>query len=394
MQGDKTRVYLERSKSSPISLSLDRRGYLSQNDPFFQIIPVIGQLKSLFTRGNHIQDIIARLIHPAPLLEELSICGGYGSGPRSDPVLTTALFGGGLSSLRSLHLRYISTELPWRNMVNLTSFTLARVPPGDVSVRQLLDFFESVPQLHEVDLLYATPIPGAQDGRLVSLSCLKQVGVTSRASNSVLLNQLLIPVGAKLASRVDISHSLIEDHFPKSLQNFRNFSDFTAIRLLAGQYISMEFSGPNGQVSVVSGLSQHDLPTLALESLAHFDTSKTEHLNIGYGKYQFSDLLSRVLLPMRGLRTLTLSCETPHSFIHALDPGTSSSGAVVCPNLEELVVENWRTPDIKSLIGVVAARELRGTKLGFVRITSRGVHEADELELRKHVLRVEFGQSR
>jgi len=49
---DKTLVYLEHSKPSPIDVSLDRSKELHSNDPFIQIIPhSIGQLKSLSIYG-------------------------------------------------------------------------------------------------------------------------------------------------------------------------------------------------------------------------------------------------------------------------------------------------------------------------------------------------------
>lgn len=73
---DKTLVYFERSKSSPINLSLRKKGELSFHDPFFQITPhVIRRLKSLSVQGmlEDLQDIAAHLSHPAPLLEDVSI---------------------------------------------------------------------------------------------------------------------------------------------------------------------------------------------------------------------------------------------------------------------------------------------------------------------------------
>ena len=147
---DKTRVYLERSKSSPIRLQIDREDGLSPHDPLFQVIPhTISRLKSLSMKitPESISEIATHLSHPAPLLEDLSIDCGYEFEPWDNPVLTTSLFDGNLSSLRILDLRYVRTALPWRNMVNLTSFALGVTPPGEVSMGQLLDFFESSPRL-------------------------------------------------------------------------------------------------------------------------------------------------------------------------------------------------------------------------------------------------------
>jgi hypothetical protein len=101
--------------------------------------------------------------------------------------------------------------------------------------------------------------------------------------------------------------------------------------------------------------SRVDKTCLVLESLDHFDTSKVERLEIDCHDSPSSDPPYRALLPMERLRTLTLyHCASPHIFIHALHPTVSSSGTVVCPELEELVIvldsDNGML-DMKSVIG-------------------------------------------
>jgi len=90
---EKTRIYLERSKSSPVDLSLIRNQGISPDDPFFQIIPhATGRLRSLPMMGpsENIQ-VITHLSHPAPLLENLSIC--YKGGTlHHHPALPSTLF--------------------------------------------------------------------------------------------------------------------------------------------------------------------------------------------------------------------------------------------------------------------------------------------------------------
>ena len=233
--GDKAHVYLERSKSSPINLSVRRNGDLSPSDPFFQIIPhVIGRLKSLSVRfwkaPGTLQDITAHLSRPAPLLEKLLIHGGY-YGRNRNVVLPSTLFNGELSSLRTLDLQSIRTGLPWRNMINLTSFTLAYASPCKLSIGQFLDFIESAPRLRIVHLRFATLTHDAQYGRLVSPAHLKEIVISGRGPPSLLLNHLVIPVGAELITQVEFDAPVIEDHLPKSLDNLRNFSDFTTIEL-------------------------------------------------------------------------------------------------------------------------------------------------------------------
>ena len=86
-------------------------------------------------------------------------------------------------------------------MVNLTSFTLGYMLPGEVSAKNLLDFFESAPRLRTINLLSATPTSSARNGRLVSLAYLERMVIIRGGSSSFLLSHLLIPVGAKLATK-------------------------------------------------------------------------------------------------------------------------------------------------------------------------------------------------
>ena len=397
VNADKTRVYLERSRSSPINLSLDRDDDMSPCDPFFQTIQhAIGRLKSLSIKGTPgiLQDITARLSGPAPLLEELSVHGGCQYARHLNPVLTPALFDGNLSSLRKLRLEYVRTKLPWRNMVNLTSFVLTHTLPDEVSVGRLLDFFESAPQLHKVELYYATQTSGVHDERLVSLECLKRMDITG-GKPYLLLDHLLIPVGAEVTMQGDLFGPLIEDHLPTPLGNLRNLPNFTTVELYAGQpYSYIKFRGPNGKVKVIARISRVDRTCSLLESLARFDTSKTERLKIESGNSPTSDPAYQALLPMKDLRTLTLYlCASTYTFVRALDPHTSSSGVLICPKLEDLVIEHRGPLDIKNVIGMAAARASRGAKLKSIRIINRQglVHpRTDVIELGKHVLRVEF----
>ena len=124
---DQAHVYLERSKSLPVNLSLYTKDRLPPYHPFFKILPhAIGRLGSLSigVMPGDLQAIATNLSHPAPLLEKLSICCDSGYDVHRNPVLTPALLNGDLPSLRKLRLECVRTELPWRNMVNLTSFRL------------------------------------------------------------------------------------------------------------------------------------------------------------------------------------------------------------------------------------------------------------------------------
>ena len=394
----KAKVYLKRSNSSPINLLLcgDNRPPLDDpfpGDPSLRIISqAIGRLKSLTTSGTpgYIQDVTTHIFHPAPLLEYLSMTSRHGEGPHRDPLLISTHFDGDLSSLRTLRLECVRTELPWRNMVNLTSLRLVRTSP--VSVRRTLDFFENAPHLREVELWSVTQIPSAENGRLVSLACLKRMDITGGGSSSPLLDHVLIPAGACLTASVDLPAPSITHRTSRFLDDLKNLPGFTTIQLYGDEaYPRMKFGGPGGEVTLIVITPHDNEACFILESLAHFDTSKTERLTIDINDTSSRDLLHQTLLPMKDLRTLTLAfCVTPHILIHALHPIMSLSTVVLCPNLEELVINHWQKPDLKDVIGMAAARESRGAGLKLVRTVSQ-VKSIDVLKLKNYVLRVECG---
>jgi hypothetical protein len=396
---NQTRVYLERAKSLPINLSLWINS-LPPCHPFFEVIPyAVGRLKSLSIEGELrcLEDFTNHLSHPTPLLQKLSIRGECHFWPPYSPVFAPTFFGGDLSSLRELTLESICTQLPWRNMVNLTSLLLAHVWVGKGSVKPLLDFLESAPRLRKVVLL-VTPTYGAQSGRLVSLPCLERMKITGGDSAPLLLNHLLIPVGADLKIEVDLPDPPIKDHPPRFLDNLRNLTNFTGVHLhiYRNHHTRMRFNGPNGTVGMIPRSPRIDRTCLALESLDLFDTSTVEQLKIDSYQCPPSDRFYRALLPMKHLRTLTLHhCASPHTFVHALHPIMSSSGAVVCLELEELVIvldSDRGTFDMKDVIRVAAARASRGAKLKSIRIIGRDQPaQAGVSELEKHVLDVACG---
>ena len=64
---------------------------------------------------------------------------------------------------------------------------------------QLLGFFKSAPHLRKIDLLFTTLISGGENGRLVSLDHLENMRILNCGPTSILLDNLVIPAGAKLA---------------------------------------------------------------------------------------------------------------------------------------------------------------------------------------------------
>ena len=295
-----------------------------------------------------------------------------------EPCDLTTLFDGDLSSLRNLCLLTRCTELPWRNMVNLTSFLLCFTPHGGISTTPLLDFFEGAPHLQEVGLCFISPTPINQNRRLVSLTCLRKLFIRDRQPTSLLIGHLLIPVGASLHTEIEF-HSRVEDHLPQSLDNLRNLANFTQLRLrLEDPGLVVEFVGPNGEVSITSTYSMVVPTGVVREFLDWFDTSTVEVLEITSHDHLPQDLAYRLLLPMKSLSTLTISpCNTLCPFIHALNPDVNLEGVLVCPRLEKLVFGTSEEEELDTE-GMEVARAARGAKVELVQITLDGVSDGED----------------
>jgi len=339
---------------------LERYSDLLPDDPFLLVVPhAIVRLKSPTMRGmpKILQETATQLSHPAPVLETLSISSHLDCSPQSGYMITTALFGGDLSSLRELTLLRVRTELPWRNMVNLTLFTLGYAWPGTkFSPRHLLNFFESAPRLRKIRLCYATPTFDAERGRLVSLPRLERMRILGGRPPHLLLDHLLIPVDAKLTALVD---SLDSIHLPRSFDCRRVPSKFRIHLHVRGFYPSIRFGGFSWETRMVPATPQATATCKALESL------KVERLRIAGGDLMLhpgSDIY-QVLFPIGNLRTLTISgCKYLSSFVHFLE----ISG--LCHELEECVLDprgDKEKFDIRNAIGLAVARR---TRLKSVRI--------------------------
>jgi hypothetical protein len=356
-------------------MSRDRR--LLPDDPFFKIdLRAVNRLRSLEIQvsPNSIEDITLQLSHPAPLLESLTMEFNLNQPPLC-PEIPTALFDGDLSSLRELELRCVRTRLPWRNMVNLTSFALEFVPPGFISVTELLDFFECAPHLREIGLSSVPLVYGERNERVVSLTSLENFTVHGSEQTSPLIGHLSIPVGASLETRIE-QHSRIEDHLPRSLDNLKNFLNFSQV-LLHVEVWSWEIrlTGPNGHAHITSNNSLAFMSVLVPEFLTWFKTSTIDRLEVTNTTHLARNIIFQLLLPMRALRTLTIAGrETLASFISALDPDMNPQNTPVCPRLKELVIRTngERGLNVDSVMRMRVARARRGAKLESVRIVGGG----------------------
>ena len=235
---DKTNTYIQRSKGSPLEISLVAPQYAHHLKARNLILPLIHRFKTLKLSGSsrHFLELTQHFCSPAPLLEKLDI-QLY---DETHAAIENTIFGGNLSSLRELRLCGILIDLPWQNMTNLTTFDFRQVPGDKISATQLLDFLEHSPLLREIKLMDSLPYSSnALARRTVSLHHLRLLRIRARPAHSILLNHLHIPIGASITQEFnyDCETSPVPGYFPKSLDHLDNISHITSINLRIGSGI-------------------------------------------------------------------------------------------------------------------------------------------------------------
>ena len=403
MNVDKTRTYIQRSKSSPLELSLkNREGASYLDEATLLVVPHIRRLKSLTVHANVLPSVLRNCCCHAPPLEKLGVCV---AGPKN-PVLDSAPPNGDLSSLGTLCVRGVITHLPWRNLRNLRVFTLASRPPGR-SVTQLLDILESAPLLHTVDL--EDSVPDSSDAppeRIVPLCYLKTFTLSADPPHPILLNHLSIPVGASMISWIVFSgeESPLPDYPPEGSPNFRNLSCITSINLSFRVIRKfMRLSGPSGSLHLFAyweGEGETDLSSYIVDhrvlcSLSPPILSGAQRLSVS--KYRHSHpTKSRRLSGFSG----PLLCEQsskahldqmPHPPFHShLEPRRKLVQTHV---VSERVLYNESPYHFfnEHLVNMAKNRASRGAKLSSISIVGLGgsVPGREMLKLRGHVVYLE-----
>ena len=403
---DKTRIYIERSKSSPLEVYVwGDHNIPFPSDAFLLTIPHLSRLRSLsiFGPSGDLADIINQHLHcPAPSLEKLKI--SFTGAPR--PIEGTT-FDGDLSSLRELRLSGVLTNLPWVNFPNLTTFYFRSVPSDKVSVTQLLDFFEHAPLLSNVTLSEASPTASdAPLGRVVALPHLKLLKIRAEPVYSVLLKHISIPSGAVLILDFYFYDDMspIPVCLPKPFDNLKNILPITSIKLLCDPALSLRLHGPNGGLYILGNRIGVPTPSFhlyhrGLRSLKHFPISSTESLTIGtysLGQPQRIEgsATYQTLFLMKALRTLTLTDCFNATFVSALDPSQNPSGTLLCPKLEELTLYIKKKEQfcIEELLEMTKERDSKGARLSAIGVVSAEafVSAKEVLKLRDHVTWVEY----
>ena len=330
---DQTRVYLERSKTSPLDIHLNEGDFL--NDAFLLTVPHLYRLGSLSLSGS--PNDLLRLIHHlgcrSPLLKTLSliVADDY-----VDLTLQDSIFGGDLSSLHTLHLDGVITNLAWENMSNLRTFRLCYIPDDDISVTQLLDFFERAPLLHETRLECAFPDSSdAPLGRVVPLPNLKHLVIIALHTLHTVLNHLLTPTGASISQAFSVidTQSPIHLHLPKNLKNLNHLSNITSVNFRFDLGPCLLFGGPSGRHKMLCDRDSQvvRIPTgtghQIFLSLDVLNISTVEKLAIAHWEFATSSSVEvekssiyRIFHLMNNLRTLTLTVCLNLPFVLALNP--------------------------------------------------------------------------
>jgi hypothetical protein len=403
---DRTRVYLERSKTSPLDICLGGKGRAPfLHDAFLLTLPHRDRLKNLYITAlpNDLVELTKHFSHcRAPLLEKLRIH----SFSMDSPTIQAAIFDGDPSSLRELHLSGVFINLPRKTLSNLTTFNFLNVPRRKRSVTRLLDFFEQAPVLRKVTLYNAFPdTPDAPQGRIVSLPHLKLLHINDQPVHSILLNHLPIPPGTSLILEFyGDGESPISAYLPSTSSNLGNLSHVTSINLRCWPKMSIRLKGPDGGLYVrdyhwfdnAASLSVGDR---VLRSLDHFSISATRRLTVTHyitpapPEIEKSPICQTLLL-INSLRTLTLTDCLNIPFIFALNPNRIPSKVIICPELEELVLY-IKTRDrfcSDELLEMVKERDSRGAKLSIITIAcpQEFVPAREVDKLRGHVSSVEY----
>jgi len=407
MDFDKTRTFIQRSKSSPLDIFLemhkDEDTYL--DDAFLLVTPHIHRIKYLAIYADAMPDAVRHLHCHAPLLEELDIdltCTTHA------PVLDSALFKGDLSSLRELGLSGVVTHLPWNNLANLTTFDLRSCRPGRDFITRLLDFFENAPLLRTIMLEDSIPeSSNAPPGRMVSLPHLHIFAITANPAHSILLNHLCIPIGVLLVLGFSFNggESPLREYLPETTANLGNLAHITAINLHLGltqKFVRMK--GPSGELCIHARWEDKNITpyTMDRQILHSLDLSillSTSRLAVArYNNPRPTEIekcpVFQTLSSTKNLRTLVLTKCNNLPFILALNPNEAPSNTILCPNLEELVlyIELQDQFCIEPLVSMAKGRASRDAKLSSIKIVGVGelVPGKEMFKLRAHVEHVHY----
>ena len=397
---DKTRTFIERSKSSPLNIYASNvNGETFLDDALSLVIPHIPRLKSLSFNFDAIPETLRNFHCHVPLLEVLEICI---NSPQAQ-ILDIPLLNGDLPSLRTLSLIGDVIQLPQKKMSSLKEFCLS-CTPGRVTVTQSLNFLKSAPLLHTINI--GDSIPNSSDSpseRIVTLGHLKALDITTDMAHQI-CKHLRIPAGVSFS----VSAPIRNEAFPPlellrgTSPNIENLSHITTIDLCFesdGKLAAL--SGPSGSFRLSCwrenpAISSTTIDNHFFRSISPRILSTTERLTISDHVHPDpTDVEAwptfQTLLSTNNPHTLALYRCNDKPFIFALDPGKNSFEIVLCPSSKELIlsVHPWGLTD--GLVSMAKGRASRGARLSSITIIpgAISVWETEVSELREHVTRLD-----
>lgn len=405
---DKTLTFLQRSRSSPLAFYLYHCKFL--DGAFALALPHIPRLKSLTIKSWSLKKLLRHFNCHMPLLEKLDINLSTNNRPDIDAEFPSL----GISSLRELRLKGVTTNLLWKHLENLQAFTFTSHQTYQTT--QILDFLESAPLLHTVSLEYS--LPGSSDAppeRTVHLRHLKYFAISANPPHSILLHHLHIPFGASLTSDfgTHAEESPLLDYLPDICPNFDNLSHITTIYLTMRSCVGkrlIRLSGPSGRLAVSARYSNVSnprsfFPALNRRTLRSLDPrihpTAQKLLVSGCENILTATIetcpIFLMLSSMDQVRALVLRECDNEPFIRALDPKRNPSNLLLCPRLNNLMfyVDDRRTFEVEpSIADTVKNRDSRGAKLSSVMFLNMGTYsfriQDGVRQLRKHVGRAEY----
>ena len=407
---DKTRTYIKRSNSLPWEITIHDSGDKTYTEgALLMVVPHAKRFKSL-TIGrtlDSLRDVARHLTLPVPFLQELTM--DFTREPAPSFYFYVGFFNGDLSSLRTLKLAGVHTDLPWRNLRNLTTFKLRCPQNSSITATRLLDFLESTPHLKDITLEHSIPSSKASS-RVVHLHNLKNLTIVADPGHAILIQHLFVPKGASLTLefRFCRDKSPLPILLPVTTGHLENLSPITTVNLrFARTKKFVRLAGPGGAFYILGHWEQEggafpplDLDRRILISLfERFYFHHTQRLTIT--KYEVptpNDVkefpLYLILLRMLNLHTLQLIlCNNP-PFILALNPDCNPSRSVVCPNLEELIlyIKARGAFNIPELTSMAKGRGSKDAKLRSMKILGLGepLPGKEVFQLQEHVTHVEY----
>jgi hypothetical protein len=251
---EKTRVYIKRSKSSPLEIALRENGVSRyQKDALLLVLPHISRVASINVFGGRklLQDFTETFSCPVPILRHMVIrLSGH-----LTPVLWHKLFDGNISSLCTLSIAGVIPRLPCESLSKLTTLLIPLF--SRESLTPLLDIFANAPLLSEIKLGGIPDSYDAPPGRVVSLPCLKTFTIcTDTQPVWIHLSHLIIPAGASLTMDLYLTRveSMFRKYIPNTFDNLQNISCISSISLdFGGATASLQLSGPSGGGLLIRG---------------------------------------------------------------------------------------------------------------------------------------------